>query len=122
MAEVYAGVDLGGTKIACALGNIEQHIIAEKVIPTNSQDGPEAVLQRVGETISELAADAGQRPAALAMGVPGLADLQNGVVKFLPNLPGKWVDVDARGLTRHAEPRRLAKPETSKRAGELFLP
>ncbi len=98
MAEVYAGVDLGGTKVACALGNIEQRIIAEKTIPTDSQDGPEAVLRRVAATVRELSLEVGQGPAALAMGVPGLADLDNGVVRFLPNLPGKWKDVPAREL------------------------
>jgi glucokinase len=36
------------------------------------------------------------------MGVPGLADLDAGVVKFLPNLPTQWRDVPARG---YLEPR-----------------
>jgi glucokinase len=31
------------------------------------------------------------------MGVPGLADLQKGITKLLPNLPGKWEGVDVRG-------------------------
>lgn len=96
MPEVYAGIDLGGTKIACALGNIDQGVTAETTIPTNSQEGPERVLQRVAEAVDDLVAESGSAPSALAMGVPGLADLRNGVTKFLPNLPGKWRDVPVR--------------------------
>lgn len=96
MAQVYTGVDLGGTKIACALGNIDKGVIAEKTIPTDSQAGPERVLQRVAAAVDGLATESGRTPSALAMGVPGLADLRNGVTKFLPNLPGKWRDVPVR--------------------------
>jgi glucokinase len=96
VADIYAGVDLGGTKVACALGSIEQGVTVEKTIPTESQEGPDAVLAHVADVVEALAEQAGAQPAALAMGVPGLADLQNGVTKFLPNLPGKWRDVAVR--------------------------
>ncbi|MFQ5808017.1 MAG: ROK family protein [Armatimonadota bacterium] len=96
MADIYAGVDLGGTKVACALGSIEQEVIVAKTAPTESQEGHEAVLARVADVVEALAEEAGAQPAALAMGVPGLADLRNGVTRFLPNLPGKWRDVPVR--------------------------
>ena len=32
------------------------------------------------------------------MGVPGLADLEAGVTKFLPNLPTQWRDVPVRKI------------------------
>jgi glucokinase len=92
----YASIDLGGTKIAGALATDEGQVLAEHMIPTHSHQGPAAVLARVAELFDALAAEAGQRPAALGMGVPGLADLDAGVVKFLPNLPTQWRDVPAR--------------------------
>lgn len=98
MAAIYAGIDLGGTKVACALGSIEQGIVVERTIPTRSEEGPEAVVERVAQAVEALADEAGTSPAALAMGVPGLADLQIGATKFLPNLPGKWRDVPVRDL------------------------
>ncbi len=98
MADTYAGVDLGGTKIACALGDLDRGIICEKTIHTDSHEGPEAVLKRVAQVVDELAEEAASRPTALGMGVPGLADLHNGVTKFLPNLPGQWRDVRVREL------------------------
>ena len=53
------------------------------------------VLNRIAGLIEGLAAEVGVRPLALGMGVPGLADLEQGVVKFLPNLPTQWREVAA---------------------------
>ena len=98
MSEFFVGVDLGGTKVACGIGSIAQGIVAEKTIPTNSADGAERVLERTGEVVRELAKQVGAQPSALAMGVPGLADLREGITRFLPNLPEKWRDVPVRAL------------------------
>lgn len=98
MSELYASVDLGGTKIACAFGTADGDIVAERTTPTHSHEGPEAVLGRIADLVNALAASVGQRPAAVGMGVPGLADVQRGVVKFLPNLPTHWRDVPARDV------------------------
>ena len=43
MPDIYAGVDLGGTKVACALGNSKEGLRATKTIATQSEEGPEAV-------------------------------------------------------------------------------
>ena len=102
MAEVYASVDLGGTKIACALATAGQRVIAERTIPTDSHEGPEAVLERIGALVNSLAAGSGARPAALGIGVPGLVDLARGVTRFLPNFPTQWRDVP---LRERLEPR-----------------
>ncbi len=96
--ELYASVDLGGTKIACAFGDAEGRIVAEDRAPTESYEGPENVIKRIARLINDLAEKAGQRPAAVGMAVPGLADLPNGVTLFLPNLPGQWRNVPVRDL------------------------
>jgi glucokinase len=90
--ELFAGVDLGGTNVTIALGTAEGKVTAERKIPTNSHEGPEAVLRRIAETVKSL----GGAPRALGMGVPGLVDLDAGVTKFLPNLPTQWRDVPVR--------------------------
>jgi len=95
MSELYAGVDLGGTTIACALSNREGEIACERKVATESHEGPQAVLDRIADVVDTLAADAGQRPLALGVGVPGLVDIAHGVTKFLPNLPTQWRDVEA---------------------------
>jgi glucokinase len=94
--KLYASVDLGGTKVACAFGTGDGEIVAEQTIPTNSQDGPAAVLERIADLVNGLAHSVGREPAAIGMGVPGLADLARGIVRFLPNLPTQWRDVPVR--------------------------
>jgi glucokinase len=93
--DVYASIDLGGTKIAGALATAGGELLAQRVIPTEAYGGPPAVLQRIAALVEELAGAAGVRPRGLGMGIPGLADLQTGVVKFLPNLPTQWREVPA---------------------------
>ena len=92
MTDLHAGVDLGGTNITIALGE------KEIKIPTKSSEGPEAVLARIAEGVRSL----GPAPKALGMGVPGLADLEAGVTKFLPNLPTQWRDVPVRKIVGSA--------------------
>jgi glucokinase len=94
--DIYASVDLGGTKMAAMLADSAGDVLAERSVLTLSQEGPEAVLGRVAELIREMADTAGTAPAALGMGVPGLIDLQRGITKFLPNLPTQWRDVPVR--------------------------
>ncbi len=96
--ELYASIDLGGTKIACAFGTATGDIVAERTTPTQSHEGPDAVLARIADLVNTLADEVGQHPTALGMGVPGLADVQHGIIKFLPNLPTNWRDVPARDL------------------------
>jgi glucokinase len=92
---VYASIDLGGTKIAGALATADGEVLAAQVIPTESHGGPAAVLQRIARLVEDLSAAVGVRPQSLGMGVPGLADLETGVVKFLPNLPTQWRETPA---------------------------
>ncbi len=92
-SQLFAAIDLGGTKIACALADSSGAIRCERRIPTNSNEGPGAVLGRVTSLVNELAAQTGARPAAIGMGVPGLVDVERGVTRFLPNLPTQWRDV-----------------------------
>jgi glucokinase len=89
---MFASVDIGGTITSCAVASGAGQMLAERTIPTLSHEGPDAVLSRIAATINELAASAGQRLAALGVGVPGLADFHRGRTLFLPNLPTGWRD------------------------------
>jgi glucokinase len=95
MNELFAAIDLGGTKIAGAIAGTDGEILFEQRAPTASHEGPNAVLERIAAMVRELGARAGAQPSALGMGVPGLVDCRNGVTKFLPNLPTQWRDVQA---------------------------
>lgn len=95
MADLFAAVDLGGTNIKAALADAEGNVVAEDKVPTESQDGPEAVIDRIANLVLTLIDNAGQQPDALGMGVPGLVDVERGITRFLPNMPTKWKDVPA---------------------------
>jgi glucokinase len=93
---LLAGVDLGGTNIACALGTPEGKLVQQASIPTESHEGPAGVLERIAGLVLRLAAGAGERPLALGIGVPGLVDRQRGLSLFLPNFPTQWRGVAVR--------------------------
>jgi glucokinase len=95
MAEIFAGIDLGGTTIAGALADAEGQIVCERQVATNAHEGPADVLRRIVELVQSLTGEAQQQPLALGVGVPGLVDVQTGVTKFFPNLPTQWREVPA---------------------------
>ncbi len=87
---LYAAADLGGTNVALALGEASGRLRLSRSIPTQSHLGPESVLERIASEILAMACEAGESPAALGMGVPGLIDFARGATLFLPNLPTQW--------------------------------
>ena len=95
MSELYAGVDLGGTSIKCALAGADGEIVCQRSIPTESHAGPNSVLMRIAELVNEMQAEVGQSISAVGMGVPGLVDVERGVTRFLPNLTTHWENVPA---------------------------
>jgi glucokinase len=107
---LYASVDLGGTKIAGALATEAGQLVAEHTVATLAHEGPAAVLARIAGLVQELARrastlavqQAGVRPAAVGMGVPGLADLRQGETRFLPNMPTQWRGVLVRATLEPA--------------------
>lgn len=99
---VYASVDLGGTNIKAALGTAHGTLVASDSVATRSHEGPEKVLDRIAGLVESLCRRAGARPRALGMAVPGLVDLEQGITRFLPNLPTQWRDVPVRRLLQPA--------------------
>lgn len=94
-ADIFAGVDLGGTNIDGALAGGEGSILSSERVPTLAHEGPDRVLQRIAELVVKLADRAGSKPAALGLGIPGLVDLERGITRFLPNLATQWREVPA---------------------------
>lgn len=83
---LYAAIDLGGTKIAGALGRADGTLVAGRTIPTEAEGGPDHVIARIVSLVREF----GGSPLALGIGVPGLVDRSSGDVLFLPNLASQW--------------------------------
>jgi glucokinase len=94
----YIGIDLGGTTFKLAVADADGGIVVERRAPTDSHEGPEAVLRRMGDEILRALDEAGAEPEALGLGLPGTIDMRNGVVKYLSNLPTHWPDVPVRDI------------------------
>jgi glucokinase len=121
MQSLYAGVDLGGTTVTCALADAMGNVAALKTVATESHLGPPAVLQRIANLVNEIAEEAGTKPLAVGMGVPGLVDIETGVTRFLPNLPTNWRNVEAGSILsdKIAAPVRLLNDVRTATLGEL---
>ncbi len=94
---MYIGVDLGGTKIAGAVVDVQRGTLAGQiVVPTEAHEGPPAVLQRIIQLVKDVCQAAGVPPEQLqgvGLGVPGVFNAATGHTLLLPNLPSAWVDV-----------------------------
>ncbi len=99
---LYAGIDLGGTKILVLVTDAAGNVLGEARMPTRASEGPHAVIGRIVETVRAAAADAGVDVTSLVgagVSSPGPIDVSQGVITSPPNLPG-WNDVPlARLLT-----------------------
>jgi glucokinase len=92
---LYASADLGGTNIAVMLAEADGVARAAGAWATESHRGPVGVLERIATLIESLAEQAGERPVALGLGIPGLVEIATGTTRFLPNLPTNWRGVPA---------------------------
>ena len=100
MGDVFAGVDLGGTRIKAALATGDGTLVLEQKTETQSHSGPDVVLERIADLVTQMADETGHQVVSLGMGVPGLVDLESGTTKFLPNMPTQWRDVPAAAVLR----------------------
>lgn len=86
-------VDLGGTNIRVAAISGAGEMKHRTQAATRSEEGPEAVIRRIGTLIEQVSKVVGQ-DGDLSVGVasPGPLNPRTGVVHYTPNLPG-WRDV-----------------------------
>ncbi|QAA34515.1 ROK family protein [Clostridium manihotivorum] len=89
-------IDLGGTKIACALTDLEGNIIKENTVPTDAHEGEIKVLERIVSIIEKTLEDSKKSASevkAIGIGSPGPLDANKGVILDTPNLPFKHVEI-----------------------------
>jgi glucokinase len=94
------GVDLGGTKIAAILATPQGEVVARRRQPTPAQEGPEAVIRSLKQTIYELKDAPGiasSQIIGIGISAAGIIDSKAGVVTTSPNLPG-WQDIPLREI------------------------
>ena len=87
------GLDVGGTKCACVIGDGEGRVIDRSQWPSDAEAGPEPMIRRL---IDEAVALRDKHvPGAVGVSIGGPLDARRGVVLSPPNLPG-WDAVPLR--------------------------
>ena len=88
------GVDLGGTQTKAALIRDDGRAVKNARTATPADDGPEAVLDAIGDVIEQVAEGLpeGEPLAGIGVGCPGSVSLDRRTIRQPPNLPG-WKDV-----------------------------
>jgi glucokinase len=98
-------IDIGGTKIAGGLVNPGGQIALLRHLPTEAQQGGEALIRRVialAETLRQTASTEGLEPVAIGLGTAGFVHPQTGVVTFATAaLPG-WQGMPVRQRVEQA--------------------
>ena len=94
--EYVIGLDLGGTKISCALADVSGEVKAEINMKTLAQEGEGAVLARMIEAIEKVMEEgkvSSHLVKAIGIGSPGPLDAHKGIIITTPNLPFKNFDI-----------------------------
>lgn len=96
MASLYLGIDLGGTDTKYGLIDSNGRVVRSAKNPTHSEEGYEAVLDRIARNAKDLMSGHG-KITAVGMGCPGPLDSRKGIVYETPNLPG-WENVPVQAI------------------------
>jgi glucokinase len=97
MSTYAIGVDLGGTNLRVAAVDGSGKLMGEVAAPTQREHGRHGVLDQMCAAIREVSskyAGAGKL-AGIGIGVPGIIDMETGMMRQSPNLPG-WEDYPVR--------------------------
>jgi len=93
--KIVVGVDLGGTNLVAGTVSQTGKVISRVKVPTRADEGLDAVIGRIVDSIELVLAEAGcgkDDVLAAGVGAPGPLNWQTGVIFTPPNLPG-WKDV-----------------------------
>lgn len=85
----YAGIDVGGTKIAGALATDDGRIIGRAKFPTPKNSSPQKIICVIAGLLDEMLYDAGLRKKNLlsvGLGIPGIVDTARGKIIRTPNM------------------------------------
>jgi glucokinase len=97
MPSFAIGVDLGGTNLRIAAVDTEGNMLEKITTSTKVARGRDFVISEMSDAIRDLAAKFRSRGAMLGsgIGVPGIIDMDTGMLRQSPNLPG-WHDYPVR--------------------------
>lgn len=96
MSDFSIGVDLGGTNLRVAAVTPEGRILEKVSIETNVSLGPDLAIDKMCGVIQQLVAKyKNDNLCGIGLGLPGILDIENGIMRKAANLPG-WANYPAR--------------------------
>ncbi len=99
MPDCWLGLDLGGSHMSAVAIDVKGHILQRSGELLDRQWLHDAIIARMAlllrASIQHCQA-MGYTPQSVAVGLPGVLDMANGTVLFLPNLAGQWRGVPLR--------------------------
>ncbi len=90
MNEVIAGIDIGGTKIAVEIENLNGEKVAARLLPTQIELGADAIVKTIFSAIEEMLEENQRKLVSIGIGCPSPLDIENGLVMSPSNLRD-WV-------------------------------
>ncbi|MCW3491562.1 ROK family protein [Dethiobacter alkaliphilus] len=93
---LYAAIDLGGTKIYSVLANSKGDILAHTRLETRAREGSETVMDQMVSSVDQLLEKSGGKKVQLAkigVCIAGFYDWEKRLLIHSPNMAG-WSDVD----------------------------
>jgi glucokinase len=88
-------IDIGPTHTRVAIADLRQQQLAHEMVDTPVSAGPRELLKRLVRDVNALIERTGlckDRLLAVAIGIPGIANVKTGMVALAPNLEG-WRDI-----------------------------
>ncbi|PYX28772.1 MAG: ROK family protein [Acidobacteria bacterium] len=97
MNDFSIGVDLGGTNLRIAAVDVGGQLVEKVTLGTKVSLGRDHVLNDMCEAIKHLSAKYknSAKMLGIGIGVPGIIDMETGLLRESPNLPG-WADYPVR--------------------------
>ncbi|MGP1113917.1 ROK family protein [Serratia sp. CY54717] len=96
MNKTYWGVDLGGTKVECAVLDENLELLFRERISTEREKGYSHILERISAIVQQARSTLGFSPSIIGFGTPGTSDPRTGLMKNCNStqLNGKTLKAD----------------------------
>lgn len=92
MADLVAGVDLGGTFVRVGTFDSNGRLYHFLEQPVEAVNGPQKGIKRIGDLVVECVSHSDARLTGIGMGISGPLDREKGIIHNPFTLPG-WTNV-----------------------------
>jgi glucokinase len=123
-ANLYLGVDIGGTKMQASLVRESGEILCREKIATPRTGGPEQVVPAIEKVIADAIKKGGVKTddlAAIGIAVPGVVDPDRGLVVVAPNMRLTGVSLGSHLKARFKMPIAIGNDGNFGALGECWL-